>query len=155
MAARKGNAKKQNMGKARGKQVSAAKKSNRMQESSIRDEIALIIVLAVAVLLFLCNFGVIGPVGDTISRVSLGIFGFLSYAVPVLIFLAVAFRLANKGESVATVKLAAGIVLVFLIGIVLDMAGGASLHMEHYEIKALYNKSIEGKCGGCFKFANF
>lgn len=155
MAARKGNAKKQNMGKARGKQVSAAKKSNRMQESSIRDEIALIIVLAVAVLLFLCNFGVIGPVGDTISRVSLGIFGFLSYAVPVLIFLAVAFRLANKGESVATVKLAAGIVLVFLIGIVLDMAGGASLHMEHYEIKALYNKSSEGKCGGGVIFGTF
>lgn len=148
VAARKGSGKKQNTGKQKGKQTSSAGRRSNLPENGIRDEISLIIVLALAVLLFLCNFGVIGPVGDGISHVLFGIFGMLAYAVPVLIFLAIAFRLANKGECVATIKLAAGVVLVFLGGIVLDMTGGASSGLNHYEIKALYEHSSEHKQGG-------
>ena len=148
MAARKESGKKQNTGKQKGKQTSSAGRRSNLPENGIRDEISLIIVLALAVLLFLCNFGVIGPVGDGISHVLFGIFGMLAYAVPVLIFLAIAFRLANKGECVATIKLAAGVVLVFLGGIILDMMGGASSGLSHYDIKALYEHSSENKLGG-------
>ena len=148
MAARKESGKKQNTGKQKGKQTSSAGRRSNLPENGIRDEISLIIVLALAVLLFLCNFGVIGPVGDGISHVLFGIFGMLAYAVPVLIFLAIAFRLANKGECVATIKLAAGVVLVFLGGIILDMTGGASSGLSHYDIKALYEHSSENKLGG-------
>ncbi|MBO5094288.1 MAG: DNA translocase FtsK [Lachnospiraceae bacterium] len=149
MAARKGNGRKQNTGN-RGKRqtTSGAKRTNTAPESSVRDEIALIAVLAVAVFLFLCNFGVIGVAGDTISHFLFGVFGLPAYAVPVLLFLAVAFRLANKGLNIATLKLIAGGVLVCLAGIVLDMVGGASLKMEQYNIIDLYRYSSQDKCGG-------
>lgn len=149
VAARKDNGRKQNTGN-RGKRqtASGAKKNNNIPESSVRDEIALIAVLALAVFLFLCNFGVIGVAGDTISHFLFGIFGLPAYAVPILLFLAVAFRLANKGLNIATLKLIAGGVLVCLAGVVLDMAGGVSLKIEQYNIIEIYTHSSQGKCGG-------
>ena len=55
-------------------------------DSAIRNEIILIGLLAVAVVLFLCNFGVIGVAGDQISHVMFGIFGLLAYIVPIAFF---------------------------------------------------------------------
>ena len=118
------------------------------QNTGVRDEIVLIAVLAGSVFLFLCNFGIMGVIGQAISHILFGLFGFLAYVVPVLLFLSMAFRLANRGQSIATIKLVAGGILFFLIGIVLDMAGGASLSMESYEAWALYQRSVESKGGG-------
>ena len=118
------------------------------QNNDVRDEIVLIAVLAGSVFLFLCNFGIMGVVGQTISHMLFGLFGFLAYVVPILLFVSMAFRLANRGESIATIKLVAGIILFFLIGIVLDMAGGASLSMESYQAWMLYERSVECKGGG-------
>lgn len=156
MTARKGNGRKQNTGN-RGKRQSASgtRKNSSTADNSVRDEISLIAVLALAVFLFLCNFGVIGPVGNAVSSFLFGIFGLPAYAVPVLLFLAVAFRLANKGMNIATLKLAAGSILVCLAGIVLDMAGGVSLKMEQYNIIELYTHSSQGKCGGGVLFGTF
>ena len=148
VAARKDNGRKQNTGnRGKGRKASGAKRSS-IPESSVRDEIALIAVLALAVFLFLCNFGVIGVAGDMVSHFLFGIFGLPAYAVPILLFLAVAFRLANKGLNIATLKLIAGGVLVCLAGIVLDMAGGVSLKIEQYNIIEIYTHSSQGKCGG-------
>ena len=154
MAAGKGNGKKQNTGKQKSRQTGSTGRNSAVPESNIRDEISLIIVLALAVLLFLCNFGVIGPVGDMISSLLFGLFGMLAYAVPVLLFIAIAFRLANRGECVATMKLAAGVVLVFLAGMVLDMMGGASSELTGYDIKAFYEQSSAGKKGGGVLFGS-
>ena len=57
-------------------------------QSAITSEIILIGVLALTILLFLCNFGVIGVIGNQISRVMFGIFGTMAYALPVLAFIA-------------------------------------------------------------------
>ncbi len=155
MAARKETGRKQNTGnRGRKQNTSSARKNSHVQESSIRDEISLIGVLALAVFLFLCNLGMIGPVGNTISHILFGIFGLLAYIIPVLIFVAIAFRLANKGERIATLKLTAGVVFVFLIGIVLDMINGASLEMEKYDIKMLYEQCSIEKCGGGLLFGS-
>ena len=48
-------------------------------QSAITSEIILIGVLALTILLFLCNFGVIGVIGNQISRVMFGIFGTMAY----------------------------------------------------------------------------
>ncbi len=153
-ATRKSGKNKNTGGRGRKQTGSASARKSGVQESSIRDEVSLIVVLAAAVLLFLCNFGVIGPVGDGISHILFGIFGLIAYVVPVLIFLAVAFRLANKGENIATIKLVAGIVLVFLVGIILDMTGGVSPGLEHYDIKELYQSGSESKKGGGILFGS-
>ncbi len=155
VAAAKGSRKKQNTGngKGKGRQSTSAARSS-VPESSLRDEISLIVVLALAVLLFLCNFGLIGPVGDAVSHFLFGIFGMPAYAAPILIFLAVAFRLANRGESVAMIKLAAGVVLVFLAGIILDMTGGIVSGLREYDILAFYEHSSENRRGGGILFGS-
>ena len=85
-------------------------------QSAITSEIILIGVLALTILLFLCNFGVIGVIGNQISRVMFGIFGTMAYALPVLAFIAIAFGISNQGNRIASMKLTAGIILFFLIG---------------------------------------
>ena len=44
-------------------------KGRKQEERAIANEILLIAVFALCVLLFLCNFGVIGPVGNAVSSV--------------------------------------------------------------------------------------
>lgn len=154
MAARQATGRKSNTGGRGRKQTASSSKNSRTQENSVKDEISLIGVLALAVLLFLCNLGMIGPVGDVISHILFGLFGLLSYIIPVLIFVAAAFHLANRGERIATIKLTAGVILVFLIGIVLDMVNGMSLKAEAYTVKAFYEYCSEKKCGGGLLFGS-
>lgn len=86
--------------------------------TSRKSEVILWCVLAVAILLFLSNFGLIGTVGDVVSKVCFGIFGVLAYVFPILFFLAVAFAISNAGEHAATVKLvSAGLFILFLDGL--------------------------------------
>ena len=49
------------------------------QDSELFHEIGLIVLFVVMVILFCCNFGIIGPVGNAISGVLFGIFGFTAY----------------------------------------------------------------------------
>ena len=72
------------------------------QDSELFHEIGLIVLFVVMVILFCCNFGIIGPVGNAISGVLFGIFGFTAYIAPIVIFLAVAFWFANEGNLVQT-----------------------------------------------------
>ena len=140
--------------KGRGRRPSGGGRKAAVENTQVWDEISLIGILAAAVLLFLCNFGVIGPVGNAVSGFLFGIFGLAAYAIPVLIFLATAFHLANKGESIATIKLWAGVVLVILIGIVIDMMGGISLLSEEYDLRAFYAAGSEEKRGGGILFGS-
>ena len=92
-------------------------------DSAIRNEILLIGLLALAVILFLCNFGVVGKIGNLVSDIMFGIFGLLAYIVPIIIFLAVAFGLSNTGNNIATRKLVAGAVLFLLISMICELFG--------------------------------
>ena len=117
-------------------------------DSAIRNEIILIGLLAVAVVLFLCNFGVIGVAGDQISHVMFGIFGLLAYIVPIAFFVMIAFGMVNSGNSIATRKLIAGIILFLLIGSVFDLFTGRPSLAESYQIREIYTGCSENKNGG-------
>ncbi|HJC24106.1 MAG TPA: DNA translocase FtsK [Candidatus Eisenbergiella merdavium] len=123
-------------------------KSRKQEERAIANEIILIAVFALCVLLFLCNFGVIGPVGNAVSSVMFGLFGMVAYAVPVLVFVGLAFGLSNRGNFFASLKIAAGILLFILIGVVLELVGGEAASMESYSIVTLYTASAQTKTGG-------
>ncbi len=120
------------------------------RESELFHEIGLIIFFVVMVILFLCNFGIIGPVGDAISGCMFGLFGFMAYVVPVLLFLGVCFWYANAGNPNAVRKLLSGIVLFLMLGVVLEMIFGiATLDtFIKYDIKALFVFGKEHKNGG-------
>ena len=118
------------------------------QDSELFHEIGLIVLFVVMVILFCCNFGIIGPVGNAISGVLFGIFGFTAYIAPIVIFLAVAFWFANEGNPTAVRKMTAGVVLFLMLGVICDLIARTAGSMEQYDIKLLYTNCSTGKKGG-------
>ncbi|MBR5800215.1 MAG: DNA translocase FtsK [Lachnospiraceae bacterium] len=117
-------------------------------DTAIKDEIVLIALFAVSVFLFLCNFGVIGMVGDAISRVMFGIFGITAYIVPIVFFLMIAFGMVNSGNHIATRKLVVSFVLFLIIGMIFELFTKAPANAEAYDVKAIYAACSENKNGG-------
>ncbi len=118
------------------------------QDSELFHEIGLIVLFVAMVILFCCNFGIIGPVGNAISGVLFGIFGFTAYIAPIVIFLAVAFWFANEGNPTAVRKMIAGVVLFLMLGVICDLIAKTAGSMEQYDIKVLYANCNTGKKGG-------
>ena len=131
-----------------GRRKTTTKKKRTDQERLISNEVLLIFIFAIGVFLFLCNFGIIGPVGDTISSVMFGIFGLLAYIAPIFVFVAMAFGISNQGNTSAIVKLGAAVTLFFTVGVILELSSGILKEMEQYSILELYHFSAQGKSGG-------
>ncbi|MBQ8598348.1 MAG: DNA translocase FtsK [Lachnospiraceae bacterium] len=117
-------------------------------DAAIRSEIVLIALFAVAVFLFLCNFGIIGVVGNAISDVMFGIFGLPAYIVPILLFIMIAFGWVNSGNVIAMRKMIAGVVLFLVIGILCELITGAPARAESYDMKQIYTACSENHNGG-------
>lgn len=117
-------------------------------DMAIRNEIMLFVLAAVALVLFLCNFGVIGAVGDVISGMMFGLFGLLAYVAPLLIFLMIAFGVSNVGNNIATRKLIAGAVFLLLLGIIFEFFSTNPAQAESYQITEIYSRCSEKKQGG-------
>lgn len=105
------------------KRSSSHKKNNSKKAAeaaaSFRGEVTVWITLAVSVLLFLSNFGIIGTVGNALSKVLFGFFGIIAFIFPILLFLAITFGLVNRGERAAVVKLlSAGVFVLFICGLI-------------------------------------
>lgn len=118
------------------------------RDSALFHEIGLIVLFAAMVILFLCNFGIIGPVGNGISGVLFGLFGFTAYIVPVLVFVATAFWFANEGNPTAIRKIVAGCVLLLMLGVVCDLIAKDASTLEQYDLKFLYQNCRDYKKGG-------
>lgn len=117
-------------------------------DSAIKNEVILIGVFALAVFLFLCNFGIVGVVGDTVSDVMFGLLGIPAYIAPVMLFLAVAFGISNRGNRIATRKLAAALILFVLIGMTCDLTTGAWKEDSLYSVRQIYERCSENHSGG-------
>ena len=129
---------------------SAGSKSRKSEpmDVAIRNEIGLIVLFAVAIFLFVCNFGVAGVVGNTISNVMFGIFGLTAYVMPLALFLMIAFGMVNSGNLIAIRKLVAGTFLVLMIGVVCELFTGAPQAAESYQIKDIFLACSEKHLGG-------
>lgn len=115
---------------------------------AIRNEILLIVFLALAIILFLCNFGVVGKAGNMISDVMFGIFGLTAYIAPVIIFLAIAFGMINVGSNIAARKLVASAVLFLLISMVCELFSIEPDLVESYQVREIYLRCSENHNGG-------
>lgn len=131
-----------------GNRRSNTKRGRTNEERLISNEVLLILAFAVGVLLFLCNFGIVGPVGDSVSSVMFGIFGLMAYIAPVFIFLAIAFGISNQGNFRAAMKLTAAVILFLAIGMICELFSGNLQSMDTYSIKELYDFSSQNKSGG-------
>ncbi len=115
---------------------------------AIRNEILLIVFLALAIILFLCNFGLVGKAGDAVSDVMFGIFGLMAYVAPVIIFLAIAFGMSNAGNNIAVRKLIAGALIAVLIGMVFEMFAVDPAETESYQMGEIFKRCSERHSGG-------
>ncbi len=111
-------------------------------------EIGLIIVLVAMLILFFCNFGIIGPVGDAISGFMFGLFGLTAWVAPALLFIAVSFWFANSGSFNALRKLIAGCVLFAMAGVFCELISGNQDSMTGYSLSAIYEISRDTRSGG-------
>jgi S-DNA-T family DNA segregation ATPase FtsK/SpoIIIE len=118
------------------------------KEREMKVEIGTIAFIALMVFLFLCNFHIIGKVGDAISGFMFGVFGLLAYVTPVFAAVALLFYRANNGNRSAMRKFWTVIGLYFLVGIICDMAQKTAVGMEKYNFGELYKLGSKGRCGG-------
>lgn len=128
------------------------RKSMSVQEESLDNkllqEICLIVVFALCVFLFLCNFGIVGTFGQVLSNIQFGLFGLPAYVAPLLFFFALAFGMINQGSSAAKRKLISGTVLYVLFSMLCELASGRLRTMTEYNIVSLYKDIVEKRNGG-------
>ena len=147
---------KQTSKKTTTRRKSGSSKSSRQQERAYTEqetelfhEISLILFFAVAVVLFLCNFGILGPVGNGISSILFGLFGLPAYAFSILLFLAIAFFSANGGSPAAVRKIVAGAILFCMAGVICELiASEPDLMKQPYSITSFYRFGSAEHAGG-------
>lgn len=138
--------------KSSSRSKSASKKTRAQEEEildySLKSELVVIGVVALTIFLFLCNFGICGAFGNTVSSVLFGLFGITAYIAPIVILGTVVISIANFGSSASTRKVISGIVLFFLIGVIAELLTGRAQSAESYDIKMIYSQAAEYRNGG-------
>ena len=91
--------------------TNSSQKTKQVQQanSEIKGEVLLILFFVLCVLMLLSCFGVCGPFGNVISSLLFGIFGYLAYLMPVVLFVSVCFYTANKENLAVIVKVITGV----------------------------------------------
>lgn len=119
---------------------------------ALKSEIIVLAVLAVCILLVISNFGLGGIVGEAVSSVMFGLFGFMAYFLPFVLFGAVAFIISNKGSAHAYIKTGAAIALCLFIAAFLELVLNpydpeAGL-LSYYRLSSS-RRNAGGLAGGC------
>ncbi len=118
----------------------------KQQQAGIRDEVVVLSILALSILLVLSNFNLCGSLGQAISGVTFGMFGFMAYLLPFVFFFGISFFIANRSNRIAKIKLIASIFCYLFLTILVHML------TEPYEasvtVMQAYKNSAAGHNGG-------
>lgn len=125
-----------------------SRKSKKRREQELRAEVGLIVLFAFMVFLFLCNFGLVGPVGTFFKNIMFGLCGFMAYALPIFLFVVTFFNWINKGNQEAHRKVVASAVLYFIICISCEFVAGRLSDMDTFKVLDFYKNSVEYLNGG-------
>ncbi len=115
---------------------------------TLKSEILILAVGALALFLFLCNFGICGTIGNAMSSVLFGLFGITAFVAPLVILAAVAVGVANFGSGASVRKITSGLVLFFIIGILAELITGRPQGATSFDIVGIFNASSQGRNGG-------
>ncbi len=105
------------------KRVRPERQGERLSDS-MREEIILAVTLLVSILLFLSYIDLCGTVGDGLNYVVFGMMGIFGYLFPFLLFLGVAFGLANRNNRVATRKIISAVAFFICVAGLFELASG-------------------------------
>ena len=133
--------------KTRKRKKSPAKKRTRKKDfEPFYKEIAVLVIFALFIFLFLSNFGVCGYIGNSISSFLFGAFGTTYYIVPIAGFVLALLLISNDYSSLAIKKTIFAIILLCMISTIFQMT-------FNIEIKNAYSAfAISGRThrGGGF-----
>lgn len=128
-------------------QTHSARKENakNAQEEAFAREVALWIVVAVSLLLFISNFGIGGIVGNAVSSFFFGVLGLIAYVFPIILLIGTFFAVSNKGNRVAVVKIVASCLFAAFLCMFIELISSGNLERTAMEA---YTYSYENKFGG-------
>jgi len=124
-------------------------------DDSLKKEIMLILIVAVCIIIFLCNItksadeNLMGTFGSFVKSVMFGLFGFVSYVLPIGAVIFTLFRVFNPDNPIVTRKLISATVLVLMFMMICDMATGLVGKADKLDIAEIYKRcSTDFKGGG-------
>lgn len=121
-------------------------KNNQTPEegASFGEEIVLLVFIAVCILLELSNFGLCGVIGELLSRIMFGLFGFVAYVLPVYLFLSAAFLISNQYKPRVVKKVVYAGLLCLVISVFIQMLLG----VEVENLLSFYKDASIARTGG-------
>ncbi len=119
-------------------------RNNKKEYDPRKNEIYLFIYLAVTVFLLLSNFGWCGPIGRFFSNIMFGLFGTISYILPIYIFFTAAFLLSNGAQRKLVKRVVCVSVFLVAIAFICQMLN----ELDTASIKTLYQAGANDKKGG-------
>lgn len=117
-------------------------------ENGIGRDVAVILLFAAMVFLFLADFRVLGPVGNAVSGVLFGLFGWISYILPVFVFAAVLYGIANQDAPDLPLRLGGAIGIVFIVGIFCELIAGDMDDTAGYSVVNIFTRCRDFRSGG-------
>lgn len=110
--------------KTRERKTSSAKKRTRTRQKDFAPfykEIAVLVVFALFIFLFLSNFGICGYIGNSISTFFFGAFGTTHYIIPAVSFILAILLISNDYSSLAVKKTCFAILLLCMVSTIFQM----------------------------------
>ncbi len=114
------------------------------EDNSREREIYLFIYLAVAIFLLCSNFGWCGVVGDFISNIIFGLFGTVSYVIPIFAFFSAAFLFANGAQKKIVKRVSCAAIFLVVLAFIFQLISG----VDKVGIKDLYSVGADHELGG-------
>ena len=142
--------------KTSGRKTNSGRKKNDIQQESFTEEVILWVILAISILLFISNFGIGGAIGNAVSSFFFGVFGLIAYIFPVVLVIGTFFAASNKGNRIATVKIAAAVFFVLFLCMFIEIVrcgaevAGAAGAYQYCSVHKIGGGFLGGLLAGIF-----
>lgn len=139
-------AKRKPQSKKKGSTSTRKKAADRLEWSPYQDEIVLIVSFAISLLIILSNFHLSGKFGQAINVFVFGVFGFLAYLLPFILFIGIAFYISNRANKNAKRKLGCIVLLYVMLTGLLQLI--SARYSSQVKLLDYYKTSSSEKNGG-------
>ncbi len=139
-----------------GKQTSEDRRSRRVPlteeerafENDMKRDILLILLFGLIILLTIANFGYAGNVGSFCAGIMFGLFGWISYILPIAVFLVILFCISNRGSRTVPRVIIALLLLLFSVEIIAELVSVVSFNDLTLSPAEIYRRCAVYKNGG-------
>lgn len=128
--------------------TTTSRRKSKPIKAETKEEILIFLLFAFFVFVLLCMINVVkGFVGTGVKSLMLGIFGLLGYFVPSSLLVGTLFKMSNKRNPIATIKLISAFTFVIVVGILICQISGlnvSAVSESNNLIKDLYDSKEKG-----------